>query len=243
MSMTTTRRGFLGGTAAGLGLAAAGGASAGVDNEALGFKLGVATYSLRQFQRGLAIKMIKAIQTPYVSIKEFHLPISAPRAEWERGRKEFEKAGLKIMSGGNVSFPTDDAEDIRHKFEYAKTAGMPMMVCAPTHQNLARLEKFVQEYNIKLALHNHGPEDKHFPTPQSVLSAVKNMDPRIGLCLDIGHAARTGVDLIQSFVEAGSRLLDVHIKDLRSATAKESQCDVGEGGLPIAGIFKQLKKM
>src|SRR5574340_142529 len=217
MSMTTTRRGFLGGTAAGLGLAAAGGASAGVDNEALGFKLGVATYSLRQFQRGLAIKMIKAIQTPYVSIKEFHLPISAPRAEWERGRKEFEKAGLKIMSGGNVSFPTDDAEDIRHKFEYAKTAGMPMMVCAPA--------------------------DKHFPTPQSVLSAVKNMDPRIGLCLDIGHSARTGVDLIQSFVEAGSRLLDVHIKDLRSATAKESQCDVGEGGLPIVGIFKQLKKM
>ncbi|MFB3828897.1 MAG: sugar phosphate isomerase/epimerase family protein [Bryobacteraceae bacterium] len=243
MSISTTRRGFLGGAAAGLGLAAAPGASAGVDNEALGFKLGVATYSLRMFQRGLAIKMIRTIQTPYVSIKEFHLPISAPREEWGRGRKEFEKAGLKIMSGGNVSFPADDAEDIRHKFEYAKTSGMPMMVCAPTHQNLARLEKFVQEYNIKLAIHNHGPEDKHFPTPQSVLSAVKNMDPRIGLCLDIGHSARTGVDLVQSFVEAGSRLLDVHVKDLRSPTAKESQCDVGDGALPIVAIFKQLKKM
>lgn len=240
MSLDTTRRGFLAGVA---GIAAAAPGAAAIDNESAGFKLGVATYSLRQFQRALAIKMIKQIQTPYVSIKEFHLLISAPRAEWEKGRREFEKAGLKIMSGGNVSFPTDDVEDIRHKFEYAKAAGIPMLVCAPTHSNLARIEKFVKEYNIAIAIHNHGPEDKHFPTPQSVLKAVKNMDPRCGLCLDLGHSARTGVDLVASLAEAGSRLLDVHIKDLRDLKEKGSQCDVGEGAMPVVAIFKQLQKM
>lgn len=242
MSLETTRRGFLGATAGIAGLAASA-ASAAVDNESAGFKLGVATYSLREFQRALAIKMIKEIKTPYVSIKEFHLPINAPRAEWEKGRKDFEKAGLKIMSGGNVSFAVDDDADIKMRFEYAKTAGIPMMVCAPTHTNLAKIEKYVKEYNIAIAIHNHGPEDKHFPTPQSVLSAVKNMDPRCGLCMDLGHSARTGADLVGSLAEAGSRLLDVHIKDLKDLKDKRSQCDVGEGAMPVVAIFKQLQKM
>ncbi len=242
MSLPTTRRGFLAGAAGVAGLAAAAPAAA-IDNESAGFKLGVASYSLRQFQRALAIKMIKQIQTPYVSIKEFHLLIDSPRPEWAKGRKDFEKAGLKIMSGGNVSFPTDDIEDIKHKFEYAKATGMPMMVCAPTHSNLSRIEKFVKEYNIAIAIHNHGPEDKHFPTPQSVLAAVKDMDPRCGLCMDLGHSARTGVDVVASLAEAGSRLLDVHIKDLKDLKAKDSQCDVGEGAMPIVAIFKQLQKM
>jgi sugar phosphate isomerase/epimerase len=245
MSMETSRRGFLAGAGAmgmSMGLSA-GAAGAAVENDTLGFKLGVATYSLREFQRGLAIRMIRQLQTPYVSIKEFHLWISAAPSEWQRGRRDFEKAGLRIMSGGNISFPTTDEADIRRKFEYAKTTGMPMMVCAPTHESLPVVEKFVKEYNIKIAIHNHGPEDKHFPTPQSVLKAVKNMDPRCGLCIDLGHSARTGVDLVESLVEAGNRLFDVHIKDLRSLSDKASQCDVGDGAMPVVAIFKQLHKM
>lgn len=243
MTMETSRRGFLAGAGAmGMGLSA-GAAAAAVENDTLGFKLGVASYSLREFQRGLAIRMIRRLQTPYVSIKEFHLWISAPPSEWERGRKDFEKAGLKIVSGGNISFPTKDEGDIRRKFEYAKTVGMPMIVCAPTHETLPLVEKFVKEYDIQIAIHNHGPEDKHFPTPQSVIKAVKNMDPRCGLCIDLGHSARTGVDLVESLAEAGSRLLDVHIKDLRSLSEKGSQCDVGDGAMPVVAIFKQLRKM
>jgi sugar phosphate isomerase/epimerase len=92
-------------------------------------------------------------------------------------------------------------------------------------------------------VHNHGPEDKEFPTPQSVLEVVKNMDPRCGLCIDCGHTARTGVDLVGSIREAGPRLLSMHIKDLADSKTRDSQCDVGEGDLPIVGIFQQLHKM
>ena len=81
------------------------------------------------------------------------------------------------------------------------------------------------------------------PTPQSVLDAVKGMDPRCGLCMDIGHTARTGVDVVESVRQAGARLLDMHVKDLKSATEKASQVPVGEGVLPIVGIFKELKRM
>ena len=208
-----------------------------------GVRLGVATYSLREFRRDLAIKLIKELKTPYVDVKEFHLPYNDSPKELAAGRKKFEDAGLKIIAGGNISLQKNDEADLRRYFDYAKTCGMPMMVCAPTQETLPVVEKLVKEYNIKAAIHNHGPEDKHFPTPQSVLQAVKNMDPRVGLCLDVGHTARTGVDVVESIREAGPRLLEMHMKDLRNFKAKDSQCPVGEGIMPVVAIFKELKKM
>jgi sugar phosphate isomerase/epimerase len=245
MKNDTTRRGFLG-TAAGIAgwsMAGAAPASAKIEPAPWGIKLGVATYSLRKFDRTKAIEMIKALQTPYVSIKEFHLRYVSTPEELAAGRKEFESAGLKITSGGNVDLKSPDAAVLRKSFEYAKGAGMPMMVCAPTHDNLKTLEGLVKEYNIALAIHNHGPEDKHFPSPQSVLEGVQGMDKRMGLCMDIGHSVRAGADIIKSCSEAGTRLLDLHIKDLGNNKDAKSQCDVGDGILPIVALFKQLKKM
>lgn len=241
MHSSTTRRSFFGATAAALTATRAGfSASAPEPGE---IKLGVASYSFREFQRHLAIEYTKRLNVSYINIKEFHLPLNSTPDEIAKARREFERAGLTIVGGGNISFQKDDEADIRGKFEYAKLAGMPLIVCAPTHETLPKLEKYVKEYNIKIAVHNHGPEDKHFPTPQSVLAAVKNMDPRCGLCMDMGHSARTGVDVVESLREAGPRLLDMHIKDLKSFTDKNSQVPVGDGKMPIPAIFKELKRM
>jgi len=241
MNSKFNRRGFL--TAAGVaGLGAAVPVQA-ADESAGGIRLGVASYSLREFSRGLAIRCIKELRTPYVSVKEFHLPYRSSPQELEAGRKEFEAAGLRIMSGGNISLEKADPEDIRRYFEYARTCGMPMIVCAPRHSNLRTVEKFVKEYNIRIAIHNHGPEDKEFPTPQSVLAVVRDMDPRCGLCMDVGHSARAGSNVVESIAEAGGRLLDMHIKDLRTFEPHAQQVDVGDGIMPIVGIFKQLQKI
>jgi hypothetical protein len=171
MSTELNRRGFL--AAAGLAGAAGMGApkpGAAAETGAETIKLGVASYSLREYSRALAIRCIQELHTPYVSVKEFHLPYRSSPEELEAGRKEFERAGLIIMSGGNISLAKDDPDDIRRYFEYAKMCGMPMMVCAPTHTNLGTIEKMVKEYNIRIAIHTHGPEDKQYPTPQSVLA-------------------------------------------------------------------------
>jgi sugar phosphate isomerase/epimerase len=239
--MKTSRRSFLAASAGAVALSRT--ASSAIVDDPNDFKLGIATYSLRKFSRQQAIAMLKQMHVKYINIKEFHLPVDSTPEEIKAGRKEFEDAGFVIEGGGNVSFSKDDDQDIRHKFEYAKLAGMPIIVCAPTHATLPKMEKFVKEYDIKIAVHNHGPEDKQFPTPQSVLEVVKNMDPRCGLCIDCGHTARTGVDLVESIREAGPRLLSMHIKDLADSKTRDSQCDVGEGILPIVGIFKQLHKM
>lgn len=241
MNYKSTRRGFLGGTLAASTIAGASAAAPPPEGEDV--KLGVASYSLREFQRGLSIRMIKKLNVSYVSIKEFHLPYRSSPEELKRGAQEFERAGVKIVSGGVIYLQKDDDDDIRKYFEYAKTCGMPLMIIGPTHQTLPRIQKFVKEYDIRVAIHNHGPEDKHFPSPEVALKALEGMDPRMGLCIDVGHTTRTGTSPVQSIQAAGSRLLDVHIKDLRNLMDAKSQCAVGEGAMPVAGIFQALKKM
>lgn len=245
MSSNMSRRKALalagGGMAAALSFDARAAAGDGAGGEDV--RLGVCSYSLRNFQRHMAISMIKELGVTLVSVKEFHIPYTVTPAEAARARGDFEKAGLTIVSGGVIELNDQDPKGLRFYFEYARLCGMPMITAAPTHQALAQVEKLAQEYNIKVAIHNHGPEDKNFPTPQSVLEAVKGMDSRCGLCMDVGHSLRTGADVVQSIAEAGPRLLDMHFKDLRSATEKSSQCEVGGGVMPVVAIFKQLKKM
>ncbi len=245
MNHRTSRRNFLGSAAgiAGLSALEVRPAAAVIEPEPWGIKLGVATYSFRSFDRARTIEMIQALHTPWISIKDVHLKQTIPAAEIEAGAKEFRDAGLKIMSGGNVDMKETSIEGLRKHFEYAKAAGMPMMVCAPAHDNLKLIESLVKEYNIKIAIHNHGPEDKQFPTPQSVLEAVRGLDPRCGLCMDAGHSARAGADVVKSIAEAGPRLFDMHIKDLGNFQDKNSQVPVGEGIMPIPAIFKELKKI
>ncbi len=235
-----TRREFIGGGAL---LAGAIGARGGGTARPEPFTLGVATYSLRGFYRTVAIDILtKKLHEHYINIKDFHLAMG-PAAEVRKGREEFEKAGLTILGGGTISFPASDEADIRRRFEYAKNAGMPLIVGAPHRDVLPQLEKFVKEYDIKLAVHNHGPEDNEFPTPQSILERIGGMDPRVGVCIDVGHTARTGKDVVQSIRDAGPRLLDMHIKDLRNFHDRESQVPVGDGIMPIPAIFRELTRM
>lgn len=208
-----------------------------------GLKLGIASYSLRNFSRQQAIEMTKALGTPYINLKSVHLPYEATPAEIAAARREIEAAGLQIVGGGMITFETDTDDGVRKYFDYAKAAGMPVIVGTSKPNVLPRIEKFVKQYDIKLAIHNHGPEDPDFPSPYDVLKAVKGMDPRMGLCMDIGHTVRTGTDPVRAAADAGPRLLDLHAKDLRDLMVKESQCIVGEGRIPIPALFRQLEAM
>jgi sugar phosphate isomerase/epimerase len=204
-------------------------------------KLGVASYSLRHFPRADAIRMTNALGTRYINLKSFHLPYESTPEQIVAARQEIAAAGLEIVGGGTITFETDTDDGVRKYFEYAKAAGMPVIVCTCKPGVLPRVEKFAKQYNIKIAIHNHGPEDPDFPSPYDALKAVKGMDPRMGLCIDIGHTARTGTDVVRAVADAGPRLFDMHAKDLRDLKDKDSQCIVGEGKIPIPEIFRQLR--
>lgn len=205
--------------------------------------LGAASYSLRKLSRADAIEAIRTLKTPYVNIKSFHLPYETTREERAAARAEFEKAGLTIVGGGTIYLDKEDDDHIRFHFDYARDCGMPLMVVGATAKTLPRIERFVKEYDIQVAVHNHGPEDAHFPGPQDILPHIHNMDPRVGLCVDVGHTARTGIDVVEAIAQGGDRVLDLHMKDLRQLDVKESQCIVGEGAMPVGAIFGQLDEM
>jgi len=201
--------------------------------------LGVASYSFHKLDRQHVIDGTKALKTPYLNVKDVHLPMGTPD-EIKKASAEFRDAGLTLTGAGTIYLQKDEDDDMRKSFEYCKLAGIPMIVAGPTLQTLPRVEKFAREYDIKIAIHNHGPEDKHFPSPLDVLKAVKNMDPHMGLCMDVGHAARTGTDVVEAIKAAGPRLFDMHIKDLADLMDSKSQVPVGDGAMPIVPIFQAL---
>jgi sugar phosphate isomerase/epimerase len=187
--------------------------------------------------------MVKALGTPWVNIKSFHQPYELSPDELKAGRRAFEEAGLQIVGGGTITLHEDTDEDVGKYFEYARLSGMPLMVIAPKPEVMPRIERFVKQYDIMVGIHNHGPEDSYFPAPSDALKVIRDMDPRVGLCVDVGHTARTGVDVVQAIADAGSRVLDMHMKDLHDLSDRDSQCIVGEGRMPVAGIFEQLQQM
>lgn len=241
MRMILTRRNLLGSVAAASFANAAANTGATL-NPPGQFKLGIATYSFRKFKRPEAIAMTKKLGVDVVSIKDFHLAMKGTSAaERAAGAQEFRDAGINVVSGGVIQM--QKAEDLRAQFQYAKDAGFPMMIIMPNAANMPEIEKLVKEFDIKVAIHNHGPEDKNFPSALDALKVIKNMDPRVGLCCDIGHEVRTGSDLLKVIATCGSRLLDVHSKDLKDLKEKGSQVPVGDGNINLAGLFKLLRKM
>jgi sugar phosphate isomerase/epimerase len=157
---------------------------------------------------------------------------------------DYAAAGIKLHAAGTIYFPKDEDADIRSKFEYCKRAGIGVIVAGdPAPETLPRIEKFVKEYDIRFAIHNHGPEDKLWHSPLDVLKAVKGMDPRMGCCIDVGHTARAGTDVVQAIREAGARLFNVHMKDLTNFQSKESQVAVGDGSMPVRKVLEALIAM
>src|SRR6266481_5728261 len=203
--------------------------------------LGLASYTFRNFTRDKMIGFMKQLNVTALNAKDVkdHLPME-PEAE-AKALADYTAAGIKLHAAGTIYFPKDEDEDIRSKFEYCKRAGIGVIVAGdPAAETLPRIEKFVREYDIRFAIHNHGPEDKLWHSPLDVLKAVKNMDPRMGCCIDVGHTARAGTDVVQAIREAGPRLFNVHMKDLTSFQSKESQVAVGEGMMPVKKIFEAL---
>lgn len=203
--------------------------------------LGLASYTFRNFTRAQMIGYMKQLNITSLNAKDVkdHLPMD-PTAE-AAALADYTAAGIQVNAAGTIYFPKDEDDDIRSKFEYCKRAGVKVIVAGdPAPTTLPRIEKFVKEYDIRFAIHNHGPEDKVWPSPLDVLKVVKNMDPRMGCCIDIGHTVRAGTDVVQAIHAAGPRLFDLHAKDLTSSTSRESQVSVGDGMLPIWGIFEAL---
>jgi len=204
-----------------------------------GLKMGMASYSLRKFSLDQTIAMSKEAGVKYICLKDVHLSLKSTRAERHEAHKNIEAAGLVLMGGGVIYIKNTEAE-VRGAFDYAKDAGMPTIVCSPDPEAMDLVEKMAKEYDIRIAIHNHGPTDKRYPSPLDVLKMVKDRDARMGICMDVGHTVRIAEDPVAVIKKCASRLYDFHIKDVNEATAKGTSVVVGKGVIDIPGVLKTL---
>lgn len=235
-----SRRGFLAGAGAAMlrpGLARAAAPEAGSGP----IRLGLASYTFRNFSRAQLIGFMKELRVSDLNAKDAKDHLPADPAGEAQALAEYRAAGIRLHAAGTIYFRQATDEDIRSQFEYVRRAGIGVMVAGdPSPQTLPRIESFVQQYDVKLAIHNHGPEDTLWRSPLDVLRDIRGMDPRIGCCIDVGHTVRAGTDVVEAIHAVGPRLFNMHMKDLTDFHDKESQVAVGDGRMPVREIFEAL---
>lgn len=207
-----------------------------------GFKAGVASYTFRKLSVDDTIKAMQRLDLKYISIKDFHLSLNSSTDERKATIAKFKAAGITPLSCGNITMQNDES-NIRRAFEYARDCGIPTIVCSPDPASMPILDRMVKEFDIKLAIHNHGPEDKRFPAPDDVWNAVRQYDKRIGFCIDIGHTARAGTDPAKSILKYKDRLYDLHFKDIDTTEANGTTIPAGRGVLDLTAVVRALLKI
>jgi inosose dehydratase len=204
-------------------------------------QLGIAGYSFLNFTVDQSIVIMQRVGINTLSLKDFHLPLNSTQEQIDAVNAKFRAAGITIYAVGVIYMKNED--ELNNAFDYAKKVGVNLIVCAPNYDLLPQLERQSRTYNIRAAIHNHGPEDKLYPVPKDVYDRIKNLDNRIGLCLDIGHAMRAGINPAKAVADYGSRIFDMHIKDVSAAVNEGKSLEVGRGVIDFPALIKALKKI
>ncbi|MGV3599660.1 MAG: sugar phosphate isomerase/epimerase family protein [Dyadobacter fermentans] len=205
------------------------------------FKLGVAGYSFYHFKLDEALEMMKKTDVHYLCIKDFHLPYNSTAEQITAFHQKLKDAGVTGYAVGPIYTKTH--QDIDNAFDYAKRVGVDLIVGIPNHDDLKYVEQKVKETNIRYAIHNHGPEDKLYPNATSVYNHVKDLDPRIGLCFDMGHNQRDNQDPVTDLGKYSKRIFDIHLKNVTAATKDGKTCELGRGIIDIPAFVKMLRKV
>jgi inosose dehydratase len=212
------------------------------DRPTLPFELGIATYTFRKVPFDTALAMTKRLDIKHLCLKsECHLPLDAKPEVIADALSKAKAAGIDIYGCG-VAY-MHDADNVKKTFEYAKAAGMRVIVGVPSAEMLPLVNEKVQEYDIRVAIHNHGPNDKNYPRVVDAYEKLKGLDRRIGLCIDIGHTVRIGDDLNSVVEQFADRLFDIHIKDETAATPEGHPLEIGRGVIDIPGFLRTLVKV
>jgi len=229
------------GSAPGLAEQTAGTKVLGGTTKGLAFELAVASYTFRKFDLAKTLDMTRRLGFKFIALKDYHLPLDSTPETIAEVVADVKKAGLELYGGG-VIYMNSEAE-VNQAFDYAKAAGMKVIIGVPKPELLPQVNEKARQYDVKVAIHNHGPGDKLYPTPDSVYEKIKGLDRRLGLCNDIGHTMRAGVDPSESAERLADRLLDVHMKDVSAANAKGKTVEIGRGVIDIPKFLRALVKV
>jgi inosose dehydratase len=205
------------------------------------FSIGMAGFTFREFTIEKTIEMMKRIGVTNLSLKDFHMPMNSTREQINAVLEKFKTAGINVYTVGVVYMKTQESVD--QAFEYAKMAGVKMIVGAPDYVLLPYVEKKIKTYDFKMAIHNHGPDNPLYPNATDIWNHIKDLDARIGICIDIGHTTRDGQDPSDDIMKYKSRIYDIHIKDVDKAAKEGKAIEMGRGIINIPKVVDTLRKI
>ena len=210
-------------------------------DKAAPLQIGIAGFTFYRFSVDQSIAMMKRVGVTNLSLKEIHLPIAASDSQISEVVGKYKAGGINVYTVGVIYMKTKEAVD--NAFAYAKKVGVNMIVGVPSYDLIAYSEEKVKEYDIRLAIHNHGPEDALYPAPADVYNRIKDLDARMGMCIDIGHALRAGADLPKVIKLYKDRLFDLHIKDVTIAAKDGKAIEIGRGVIDFEEVIEALEKI
>ena len=206
------------------------------------FNLSIAGYSFLAYKADVdkVVDVCKAVDVNYVSLKDFSLPYNSTQEKTDEIIGKFKAASITVYGLGVIYMKTQ--QDVDNAFAYAKRAGVNLIIASPAYDLLPYVEKKAKESQIRIAIHNHGPEDKLFPDVKSIYDKIKNMDPVIGICMDMGHTFRSGQDPAAVLIKYHSRIYDMHLKDVDEPVREGNTVINGMGKIDFVSFVKALRK-
>ncbi|RMG25625.1 MAG: sugar phosphate isomerase/epimerase [Bacteroidetes bacterium] len=204
-------------------------------------QLGLASYSLRKFSLDEVIQMCHRTGLRHLALKSMHLPLDANPAYIRATAAKVRVAGIDLYGAGVIYMR--EPMQVHQAFAYAQAAGLRVIIGVPNPELLPLVEKLAKELDIQVAIHNHGPGDKLYPSPESIYSHIKNLDERIGICIDIGHTRRIELDPAQEVLKYADRILDVHLKDVNQTGAEGHNIEMGRGIIDVPAFLAALRSI
>ncbi len=205
------------------------------------FRMALHTYSLRKLDFQKAIDAVYDLRLGLVELWPDHLPATLEEGEFRRRVRSMRQNMIGRVAYGVVSF-TKDHERNRVVFELARRLNIHALTANPEPDSFESLDKLVEELGIAVAIHNHGPEDKRYGTPELLEKAIKDHHKLIGLCVDTGHFLRSGVKPAQVVKAFQGRVHAVHLKDVKVEGAKSTDTLLGQGDLDLVPFLRALKE-
>ncbi|HSM46983.1 MAG TPA: sugar phosphate isomerase/epimerase [Draconibacterium sp.] len=205
------------------------------------FKVGMAGYTFVKFDLDKTLETLKNTDVHYLCIKDFHLPFKSTDEEIAAFHAKLKASNVTGYAVGPIYMKTQ--EEVDRAFAYAKRVGVKLVVGVPNYELLPYVDKKVKEYDFKYAIHLHGPDMPMYPDADDVWNNVKDLDPRIGMCLDIGHDTRNGKDPVADLKKYHTRVFDIHIKDVTGPTKQGYSLEIGRGVIDFPAFVKMLREV
>ncbi len=205
------------------------------------FRLGMAGYTFVKFDLDKTLETLEQADVHYLCIKDFHLPFNSTDQQISDFHAKLKSKGVTGYAVGPIYMKTE--AEVDRAFDYAKRVGVKLIVGVPNVELLPYVDKKVKEYDFHYAIHLHGPDIALFPDADDVWNHVKDLDPRIGMCLDVGHDTRNGKDPVADLKKYHTRVFDVHIKDVTGNTKQGYSVEIGRGIIDFPAFVRMLREV